>query len=108
VKNHEIGPILKKSKFSEAQIVYAKRENESGTKGAEIARRLGISQATFFTWEKKYGDSVMLPEFQTKGLVKLQTSNPCSHEHQASPSPLQQRIQIESGLRRFERASILG
>jgi putative transposase len=40
---------MKKSKFSEAQIVYAIRENESGTKGAEITRRLGISQATFFT-----------------------------------------------------------
>ncbi len=35
---------------------YAIRENESGTKVAEIARRLGISQATYFTWEKKYGD----------------------------------------------------
>ena len=47
---------MKKSKFSEAQIVYAIRENESGTKVAEITRRLGISQATFFTWKKKYGD----------------------------------------------------
>ncbi len=56
MKNHEIGPILKKRKFTEAQIVYAIRENESGTKVAEITRRLGISQATFFTWEKKYGD----------------------------------------------------
>ena len=46
---------MKKSKFSEAQIVYAIRENESGTKVAEITRRLGISQATFFTWKKKYG-----------------------------------------------------
>ena len=97
-----------KSKFAEDQIVNTIRENESGTKGAEIGRRLGISQATFFTWEKKCGDSVMLPEFQTKGLVKLQTSNPCSHEYQANPSSFQQRIQIESGLRRFERASILG
>ena len=47
---------MKKSKFSGAQIVYAIRENESGTKVAEITRRLGISQATFFTWKKKYGD----------------------------------------------------
>ena len=47
---------MKKSKFSEAQIVYAIRENESGTKVAEITRRLGISQATFFTWKKKYGE----------------------------------------------------
>jgi len=52
-----------KSKFAEDQIVNTIRENESGTKGAEIGRRLGISQATFFTWEKKYGDSVMLAQF---------------------------------------------
>jgi putative transposase len=56
VKKHEIGPVTKKSKFSEAQIVYAIRENESGSKVAEITRRLGISQATFFTWKKKYGE----------------------------------------------------
>jgi putative transposase len=45
-----------KSKFTGAQIVYAIRENESGTKVTEITRRLGISKATFFTWKKKYGD----------------------------------------------------
>ena len=32
------------------------RENESRTKVAEITRRLGVSQATFFTWKKKYGE----------------------------------------------------
>lgn len=47
---------MKKLKFSEAQFVYTIRENESGTKVAEITRRLGISQATFFTWKKKYGE----------------------------------------------------
>ncbi len=47
---------MKKSKFSEAQIVYAIRENKSGTKVAEINRRLGISQATFFTWKENYGE----------------------------------------------------
>ncbi len=45
-----------KSKFSEAQFVYAIRENESGTKVAEFIRRLCISQAIFFTWKKKYGE----------------------------------------------------
>ena len=56
MRNHEIGPEMKKSKFSEAQIIYAIRENESGVKVSEIARRLGISQATFFAWKKKFGD----------------------------------------------------
>ena len=47
---------MKKSKYSEAQIVYAIRENEYGTKFPEITRRLCISQDTFFTWKKKYGE----------------------------------------------------
>jgi hypothetical protein len=34
-------------------------------------------------------DSVMLPEFETKGLVKFKTSNPCCYEHKTNPSPLQ-------------------
>ena len=33
--------------------------------------------------------SVILPEFQTKGLVKFQTSNPCIDEHKTKPSPFQ-------------------
>ena len=32
---------------------------------------------------------VMLPEFETKGLVKFKTSNPCCYEHKTNPSPLQ-------------------
>ena len=47
VKNHEIEHVIKKSKFSEVQIVNAIRENESGTKVGEITLRLGLSQAVF-------------------------------------------------------------
>ncbi len=32
---------------------------------------------------------VMLPKFETKGLVKVKTSNPCCYEHKTNPSPLQ-------------------
>jgi putative transposase len=46
---------MKKSKFTEAQIVFAIRQVESGTSVDEICRKLGISQATFFNWKKKYG-----------------------------------------------------
>jgi len=35
MENHGIGPVMKKSKFTEAQIVYTIRENKSGTKVAE-------------------------------------------------------------------------
>lgn len=47
---------MKKSKFTEAQIVFAIRQSESGTRIDEICRQLGISQATFYNWKKKYGD----------------------------------------------------
>ena len=46
---------MKKSKFTEAQIVFVLRQAETGTKVAEVSRKLGISEATFYNWKKKYG-----------------------------------------------------
>jgi transposase len=37
----------------------------------------------------------MLPKFETKGLVRLQTSNPCSGEYQANPSPLSSEFKLK-------------
>jgi putative transposase len=45
---------MKKSKFSEAQIVFALQQAESGVTVAEVCRKLGISEATFYSWKKKY------------------------------------------------------
>jgi putative transposase len=46
---------MKKSKFSEAQIVFAIKQSESGISVEEICRKMGISDATFYNWKKKYG-----------------------------------------------------
>lgn len=46
---------MKKSKFTEAQIAFAIKQSETGTRVDEICRQMGISQATFFNWKKKYG-----------------------------------------------------
>ena len=46
---------MKKSKFSEAQIVFAIKQSESGISVEEICRKMGISEATFYNWKKKYG-----------------------------------------------------
>ena len=46
---------MKKSKFTEAQIAFALKQSEIGTRVDEICRKMGISQATFFNWKKKYG-----------------------------------------------------
>ena len=49
---------MKKSKFTESQIVFALQQAESGVTVAEVCRKLGISEATFYSWKKKYSDLV--------------------------------------------------
>jgi putative transposase len=46
---------MKKSKFTEAQIVFAIKQSESGVTVEEICRKLGVSQQTFYNWKSKYG-----------------------------------------------------
>ena len=45
---------MKRTKFSESQIVKAIKENESGRSVEQISRELGINPATFYNWRKKY------------------------------------------------------
>ncbi len=51
------------SKFTEAQIVFALRQAETGTAVAEVCRKMGISEATFYTGRKKYG-GLEVPELR--------------------------------------------
>ena len=46
---------MKKSKFTEAQIVFSLKQSENGVAVSEICRKMGISDATFYNWKKKYG-----------------------------------------------------
>ena len=46
---------MKKSKFTESQIVFAIKQSETGTPVSEVCRKMGISSATFYNWKKKYG-----------------------------------------------------
>jgi putative transposase len=45
---------MKKSKFTEAQILFALKQAETGVKVEEVCRKMGISEATFYIWKKKY------------------------------------------------------
>jgi putative transposase len=45
---------MKKSRFTESQIIKALKENEAGRSVEELSRELGISKGTFYTWRKKY------------------------------------------------------
>ena len=46
---------MKKSRFSEPQIIAALQRQERGEKARDICRELGISEATFYAWKAKYG-----------------------------------------------------
>jgi len=46
---------MQKSRFTEEQITYALRQAESGTPVADVCRQLGVSEASFYVWKKKYG-----------------------------------------------------
>ena len=45
---------MERSKFTEEQITFALRQHDAGTPVEDICRQLGVSQATFYVWKKKY------------------------------------------------------
>jgi putative transposase len=65
------GPI-KKSAYSDAQISYALQQAETGAPVADVCRKIGISENTFYRWKKKYAG--MLPSDLRK-LRQLEEEN---------------------------------
>jgi putative transposase len=63
---------MKRSKFSEEQVAYALRQAESGTPVGDVCRQLGVSEATFYTWKKKYAH---LGVSQVRRLRQLEDEN---------------------------------
>lgn len=63
---------MKKSKFTEEQIAFALRQAETGTKGAEVCHKRGISEATFYNGKKKYGG---LGDSDLRRLKQLEEEN---------------------------------
>ena len=46
---------MKRKRFSEEQIIGVLKEHEAGMKTADVCRKHGISEATFYNWKSKYG-----------------------------------------------------
>ncbi len=63
---------MKKSRFTEEQIAFALKQAETGTPVAEVIRRMGISEQTFYRWKKLYGG---LGTRELRRLKQLQGQN---------------------------------
>jgi putative transposase len=63
---------MKKSTFTETQVVNLIKEYESGRDVAEICREQGISRATFYNWRKKYSG---MESHELKRLKELEAEN---------------------------------
>ena len=63
---------MKRSRFSEEQIIGVLREQEAGMATAEVCRRHGISPATFYKWKSKFGG---LEVSEAKRLRSLEDEN---------------------------------
>lgn len=63
---------MKKSRFTETQIIKALKENEGGRKVEDISRELGISTGTFYQWRKKYAG---MEASHLKRLKELEAEN---------------------------------
>ena len=61
-----------KKRFTEEQIIQVLKEQEAGMKTAEVCRRHGISDATFYNWKAKYGG---LEVSEAKRLRALESEN---------------------------------
>ena len=63
---------MKKSRFSEAQIVTAIKQSDLGISIEDICRKFGISQQTFYRWKKQYGG---LSPSELRRLKELEREN---------------------------------
>lgn len=67
---------MKKSRYTEEQVAYALRLAESGTPVADVCRQIGIAEATFYLWKKKYG-GLGVPE--VRELLQVSTGKVLRH-----------------------------
>ena len=63
---------MKRTRFTETQVVSILKKNEAGIKVADICREHGISEGTFYNWKAKYGGVTVK---EVKRLRELEEEN---------------------------------
>jgi len=63
---------MRRSQFTEAQIAFVLKQAEDGTPVAEVCRKAGVAEATFYNWRKRYAG--LMPS-EVKRLRQLEEEN---------------------------------
>jgi len=63
---------MKKSRYTEEQILFALKQAEAGQVITDVCRQMGISEATFYVWKKKYANLGVL---EVRELRQLRDEN---------------------------------
>ncbi len=85
---------MKQKGYSNEQIVYALKQAEGGQKIAEITRQMGVSEATFYNWKKKY---------EGMGARKAKITGTPNHAHVLTSFIERSNLSLRMGNRRFTR-----
>jgi putative transposase len=88
---------MKKGRFTEQQIVSALKKQEAGIPVKDIARELGISEATFYNWKAKYGgmeasDVAKLKELERENAELKKMFAEMSLENRAMKSLIEKKL----------------
>ena len=75
---------MKKSRFTETQIVKAIQEHEKGRKAEDLCRELGISTVTFYKWRQKYAG---LEVAELKKMKELEEEKQQAQTNVCQPKP---------------------
>ena len=65
---------MKKTRYTEEQIAFALKQAATGTRVEEVCRKMGISEATFYNWKKKFGGMGVT---ELRRLRQLEEENQC-------------------------------
>ena len=65
---------MKKTRYTEEQIAFTLKQAETGTRVEEVCRKMGISEATFYNWKKKFGGMGVT---ELRRLRQLEEENQC-------------------------------